>query len=88
MSKADQRSSIEKSIAKKQNRLTETRLTHHNLEILNATYLEKVFASVQQKLSCLEEDQKLYLKVNVIIWGINIRVSDTEGSSSSRVGLQ
>ena len=36
--KADQRSGIEKSIAKIQNRLTVTWLTHHKFEILNVPY--------------------------------------------------
>ena len=68
MAKADQRSSMKKSMAKMQNRLTETRLTHHNFEIFNVPYFEKVFPNVRKKLSRREEDQTLDLKVNGIIW--------------------
>ena len=70
MAKADQRSDIVKSIAKKHNRLTETRLTHHNVEIFTRPYLEKVFANDPQKLSRQEEDRMLDLKANGIVWRI------------------
>ena len=54
--------------AKTQNRLTETRLTHHNLEISNTPHFTDVFANVQPKLSRPEEGQMLDFKVNVMIW--------------------
>ena len=86
MSNADQRSSIEKSI-EKTNRLTETKLTH-NLKIFNTPYpyRKKVFANVQHKLSrpygpdAGTQGQRDDLG--------NVHVSDNEGISSSRFGLQ
>ena len=60
MAKADQRSSIEKLLRKKQNRLTETKLTHHNFEILTP----HTFRKSSQKLSRPEEDQMLDLEVD------------------------
>ena len=48
-------------------------LTHHNIEIVNVKYLEKVFANVRQKLTRPEKDGMLDL-------------SDNE--SSSRVGFR
>ena len=80
------RSGIGTPIVQMQNRLTETRLSHHNFEISNVEYLEKVFSSVRQKLS-QEEDQMLDVEVNGIVWG-KICVSDNEGSSSSRTRLR
>ena len=63
-------SSIEKSMAREQDRLTETRLTHHNFEISNTPYLEKLLTNVRHKLSRQEVDQMLDLKVNGISWRI------------------
>ena len=51
VAKAYQRSRLEKAIAIIQSRLAETRSTHHNFEIFNVPYLEKLFADVRQKLS-------------------------------------
>ena len=47
-----------KSMTKIQNRLTETRLTHHNSEIFNTPYLEKVFSNAQQKMNRLEDESQ------------------------------
>ena len=62
------RTGIGKPIAQIQNRLTETRLTHHNFEIFNVPHLKKVFADVRQKLSRQEGDQMQDLEVSWIIW--------------------
>ena len=81
MATAEQRSSIEKSIAKVQNPLMETRLIHHNFEIFNTPYLEKVFANVRLKLRPDAGSQGQWDNL------VNIHDSDNEGSSSSRVVL-
>ena len=52
-----------------QNQLTEEKLNHHNLEISNARYIEKVFANVRQKLNRPEDGQiVLDQNVNVLLW--------------------
>ena len=61
-------SRIEKSMTNMQIRLTEARLTHHNSEINNTPYLERVFSNVQHEMNRPEDDQMLDLKVNVISW--------------------
>ena len=68
----NQRSSTEKSGRDVQNRLTETRLTHQNLQIVNRPYLEKVFSNVQKKMNRPEDDQMLDLKVSVVIWRLSM----------------
>ena len=73
--KKNTRSSIEKSIAKIQNRLTETRLTHHNFEIFNVPYFETVFADVREKLSRQREDKMLDLGVSGTICGIFVSMT-------------
>ena len=45
------RSGIVKPVSKMINRLGETRLTHHNFQILSVDHLEKVFSNVRQSLS-------------------------------------
>ena len=48
---------------------TEVKLNHHNLEISNTRYLEKVFANVGQKLNRPGDDQKvLDQKIKILIW--------------------
>ena len=65
----NQRSSTRKSGPDLQNQLTEVKLNHHNLEISNTRYVEKVFADVRQKLNRQEDDQTVVdQKVNVLIW--------------------
>ena len=44
-------SGIGKPVAKLRNRLSETRLIHHNFQMFNVNHLEKVFSNVRQKLS-------------------------------------
>ena len=82
----NQRSSTKKSCREEQNRLTETKLTHHNLQIFNRPYLEKVFANVRQKLSRPQDDQMLDLNVNVLTWGLF--VSDNGSCNSPRRELR
>ena len=62
-----QRSSTGKAVREVQNQLTKVKLNHHNLEISNTRYIEKVFANVRQKLN-RPEDDKIVLdqKVNVL----------------------
>ena len=53
----NQRSSTGKSGREVQNQLTEVELNHHNLEISSTRYIEKVLATVRQKLNLPEDDQ-------------------------------
>ena len=53
-----------------QNQLVRKKLDHHNLEISDNLFIEKVFTNVQQKLCRSEDDQTLDHKVNVLIWSL------------------
>ena len=65
----NQRSRNDKSGPEVQNHLTEVRMNHHNLEISNARYIEKVFAKVRPKLNRPEDNQIVVdQKGNVLIW--------------------
>ena len=52
------------------NRLSETRLTHHNVQIFNVNHLEKVFSNVRQKPSRPEGMKMLDVEANGMIWRI------------------
>ena len=45
---------IGNQLRKMLDRLSETKLTHHNFEIFNVTHFEKVFSNVRQLLSLPE----------------------------------
>ena len=56
-------------------------MDHHNREISNTRYVEKVFATIRQKLDRPEDDQRvLDQKVNAVTF----LVSDNERSDSVR----
>ena len=64
-----QRSSTWRLVREVQNQFTKVTLNHHNLEIPDTRYIEKVFANVRQKLNRPESDRiVLDQKVNVLIW--------------------
>ena len=69
---------------KYRNKLQVMKLNHHNLEISNTRYIEKVFANVRQKLNRPEEDQIVVdqKKVNVLIWEMK-HVNNNESSDTS-----
>ena len=52
-----------------QNQLTEARLDHHNLQVSDTRYSEKVFTKVRQKLNRAEDDEMLDQRGNVLTWG-------------------
>ena len=64
----NQRSSTEKSVLGVQNQLTEVKVDHHNLQVSDYRYIEKVFTNVRQKLNCLEGEQMLDQRDNVLTW--------------------
>ena len=63
-----QRSSTGQPVREIQNPLTEVKLNHHNLQISDTRYDEKVFAIIQQTFNCPEDDQMLDQRINVLIW--------------------
>ena len=63
-----QRSSAEKPVHGTQNQLTRMKLSHHNLEVSDNMYIEKVVTNVRQMLNRSEDDQMFYQRVNVLIW--------------------
>ena len=63
-----QRSSAGKPVRGIQNQLTRTKLDHHNLQVSDNLYIEKVFTNVRQELNRSEDDQMLDQRVNVLTW--------------------
>ena len=45
-----------------------TRLDHHNLQVTDYGYVEKVFTNLRRKLNRTEDDEMFHLKTNVLIW--------------------
>ena len=52
-----------------QHQLFRMKLDHHNLEVSDHLFIEKVFTNVRQKLNRSEDDQILDQRVDVLIWG-------------------
>ena len=48
--------------------LQTTRLDHHNLQVTDYGYVEKVFTNLRRKLNRTEDDEMFDLKTNVLIW--------------------
>ena len=64
----DQRSSTGRPVRGIQNQLSEVKLDHHNLQVSDFRYIEKVLTNFRQKLNRREGDQMLDQRVNVLIW--------------------
>ena len=63
-----------------QNQLTEVKLDHHNLQVSDTPYIEKVFTNVRQQLNRSEDDEMLDQRVNELmelIFVSNDESSDT-----------
>ena len=64
--------------------LQTTRMDHHNLQVTDYGYVEKVFTNLRRKLNRTEEDEIFDLKTNVLIWGLFMQ---TTVRSAIRLGL-
>ena len=59
---------IEKPVAETINRLSDTKLAHHNFQISHVNHLQKVFSHLRQKLSRPQGDEMLDCDGNATIW--------------------
>ena len=62
-----------------------TRLDHHNLQVTDYGYVEKVFTNLRRKLNRTEDDEMLDLKTNVLTWGLFMSTTVT---SAIHFGLE
>ena len=76
----NQRSGTGRPVGGAQNQLTEVKLDHHNLQVSDTRYIEKVFTNVRQQLNRSEDDEMLDRRVNELmelIFVSNDESSDT-----------
>ena len=65
--------------------LQTTRLDHHNLQVTDYGYVERVFTNLRRKLNGTEDDEMFHLKTNVLIWGLFM---STTMKSAIHLGLE
>ena len=65
--------------------LQTTRLDHHNLQVTDYGYVEKVFLNLRRKLNRKEDDEMFDLKTNVLIW---VLFKSTTMKSAIHLGLE
>ena len=65
--------------------LQTTRLYHHNLQVTDYGYVEKVFTNLRRKLNRTEDDEMFDLKTNMLIWGL---LMTTTMKSAIHLGLE
>ena len=58
--------------------LQTTRVDHHNLQVTDYGYVEKIFTNLRRKFYRTENDEMFDLKTNVLIYLGTIYVDDNE----------
>ena len=76
-----QRSSTGKLVRGIQNQVTEVKLDHHNLQVSDTRYIEKIFANVRQKLNRLESDPMLDTSKPFTMWMMDLEARQDHAES-------